>query len=350
MPKKAEAAETTAKKTTKKKTPKKTETTKSFNNKKGSIRISPDKPQKRMSEEKLAAATLLNSKTQKQPLEVTVTGIEPVKPNASAPAVMMPVCMYHGWKIIIPRDQFIPAASIRPEDIQTEEDLTKRIFRYNSAKIDIIPTNFYPSIQACIASRILGMQKKCEEMWFAVNKKNGTSDYLIQPGSKVEARIVNVVRGAVFIEVFGVESVVLAQEVAWYRIDNCRNKYKSGDTTFVIIEEVKRDEELKTVSYKASIKKAYSDPRKNAFTRYVRGGVYEGRVTMINTDPEKTEQSGAFVRLGRDEEDKIDVYCKYPKGVNPEIGDTVTVGISDKDPEALRIWGNILHIDRQTDN
>ena len=70
---------------------------------------------------------------------------------------------------------------------------------------------------------------------------------------------------------------------------------------------------------------------------------------MINTNPEKTEQSGAFVRLGIDEEDKIDVYCKYPKGVNPVIGDTVTVGISDKDPEALRIWGNILHIDRQED-
>lgn len=322
---------------------------KSFKNKKGSIRISNEAPEKKMSEEKKAAATLLNSKTQQQPLEVTVTGIEPVKPNESAQAVMMPVCMYHGWKIIIPRDQFIPAYSIRPEDIKTEEDLTKRIFRYNSAKIDIIPTNFYPSIRACIASRVLGMQKKCEEMWFAVNKKNGKSDYLIQPGARVEARIVNAVRGAVFIEVFGVESVVLAQEVAWYRLDNCRNKYKSGDTTFAIIEEIQRDEELKTVEYKASIKKAYQDPRKNAFTRYVRGGVYEGRVTMINTDPEKTEQSGAFVRLGRDEEDKIDVYCKYPKGVEPLIGDTVTVGISDKDVDTYRIWGNILHIDRQTD-
>ena len=340
--------ETEVKETKKKKESK--EAPKSFKNKKGSIRISSEAPEKVMSEEKKAAATLLNSKTQQQPLEVTVTGIEPVKPNASAPAVMMPVCMYHGWKIIIPRDQFIPASSLRPEDIQTEEDLTKRIFRYNSAKIDIIPLNFYPQIKACIASRTLGMKRKCEEMWFALNKTKGKSDYLIQPGARVEARVVNVVRGAVFIEVFGVESVVLAQEVAWYRIDNCRNKYKSGDTTFVIIEEVKRDEELKTVSYKASIKKAYSDPRKNAFTRYVRGGVYEGRVTMINTDPEKTEQSGAFVRLGRDEEDKIDVYCKYPKGVNPEIGDTVTVGISDKDPDALRIWGNILHIDRQTDN
>lgn len=323
--------------------------TKRFNNKKGPIRISPDQPEKQMSQEKIAAAELLNSKTQQRPIEVSVTGIEPVKPNASAEAVMMPVCMYHGWKIIIPRDQFIPTSSLRPEDIQTEDDLTKRIFRYNSAKIDIIPTAFFPEIQACIASRILGMQKRCEEMWFATNKKDGSEGYLIQPGSRVEARIVNVVRGAVFIEVFGVESVVLAQDVAWYRLDNCRNRYKSGDTTYVIIEEVQRDEELKTVSYKASIKKAYADPRKNAFQRYVRGGVYEGRVTMINTNPEKTDQSGAFVRLGKDEEDKIDVYCKYPKGVSPKIGDTVTVGISDKDPELLRIWGNILHIDRQED-
>lgn len=321
---------------------------KQFKNKSGSIRISSEAPQRQMSPEKLAAAALLNSKTQKQPLEVTITGIEPVKPNASAEAVMMPVCMYHGWKIIIPRDQFLPVASIRPEDIKTEEDLTKRIYRYNNAKIDIIPLAFYPDMRACIASRIDGMQKKCEEMWFATNKKKGQEEWLITPGSRVEARIVNVVRGAVFIEVFGVESVVLAQDVAWYRIDNCRDKYRSGMSTYVIIESIERDEELRTVSFKASIKKAYADPRLNAFKRYVRGGVYEGIVTMINTDPSKTEQSGAFVRLGLDEEDKIDVYCKYPKNVNPNIGDRVTVGISDKDTETLRLWGNILHIERQS--
>lgn len=322
--------------------------TKKFKNKKGSIRISSDAPQRQMSPEKLAAATLLNAKTQQQPLEVTITGIEPVKPNASAEAVMMPVCTYHGWKIIIPRDQFLPAASIRPEDIKTEEDLTKRIYRYNSAKIDIIPIAFYPDMMACIASRTAGMQKTCEKMWFATNRKGDKEDWLIKPGSRVEARIVNVVRGAVFIEVFGVESVVLAQDVAWYRIDNCRDKYRSGMTTYVVIESVERDEELKTVSFKASIKKAYADPRLNAFKRYVRGGVYEGVVTMINTDPAKTERSGAFVRLGLNEEDKIDVYCKYPKNVNPVIGDRVTVGISDKDVESLKIWGNILHIERQS--
>ena len=316
----------------------------------GPIRIAPGPAERRMSPEKLAAATLLNSKTQQQPLEVTITGIEPVKPNATAEAVMMPVCMYHGWKIIIPREHFFPAASLRPEDIDSDEELTKRIFRYNNAKIDIIPLAFYTDLQAVIASRVLGMQKKCEEMWFQKVKTGKTEDYLIKKGSRVEARIVNVVRGAVFIEIFGVESIVLAPDVAWYRIDNCRDKYKSGMTTFVTIEEVQRDEELKTVSYKASIKNAYSDPRLNAFKRYVRGGVYEGRVTMINTDPEKTERSGAFVRLGKDEEDKIDVYCKYPKAVEPVIGDTVTVGISDKDPETLRIWGNILHIDRQNEN
>lgn len=322
---------------------------KNFKNKRGSIRISNEAPERTMSPEKLAGATLLNSKTKQQPIAVKISGIEPIKPNAGAEAVMMPVCNYHGWKIIIPRDQFIPASSLMTDDLKTEEDLTKRIFRYNKATVDIIPKMFFPDMKACIASRIDGMQKVCEEMWFAKNEKGKTEDWLIKPGSRVEARIVNVVRGAVFIEVFGVESAVQAKDVAWYRLSNCRNKYKVGGTTFVIIEEIQRDEELRTVSFKASIKKAYADPRINAFRRYVRGGVYEGVVTGLNTDPGKNKTSGAWIRLGQDEEDRIDVFCKYPDVVEPEIGNTVTIGIADKDADTLMIWGNILHIDRQED-
>lgn len=320
---------------------------KTFNNKTGSITIDSKIPEPKTTHEDLGITALMNSKTQNQPIEITITGIEPVKLNRDAAPVMMPVSMYHGYKIIIPREHFIPIESYG-EDIKTEEDLTKRIFRYNSAKVDIIPQSFIPASKVCVASRIEAMKIKKDEMWFALNRKaDGTTEYLLQPGSKVEARVINAVRGAVFIEIFGVESAVLAKNVAWYRIDNCRNKYKSGDTVFVILNNVIRDEELKTVTYEASIKDAYPDPRDNAFARYVRGGVYEGRVTMLNTNPEITDRSGAFVRLGRDEEDKIDVYCNYPKGVLPIIGDYVTVGIQDKDPNTKRIWGNILHIERQ---
>lgn len=324
----------------------KIEDQKVFTDKRGTIRISSEAPEKKMSREKLAAAELMQARTNQEPIEVTITGIEPISPSEDAAPVMMPVCMYHGWKIIIPREEFIPQSAYT-DDIKTADDLTRRIYRYSSAKIDVIPIAFNEKNHICIASRVKGMRKKCEQMWFAINKVNGEKEYLIKNGSRVEARVVNVVRGAVFIEVFGVEGVVRAENVAWYRLDNCRDKYKPGDTVFVIVDDIKRDEEMKNVIYSASIKDAYADPRLSAFTRYVRGGIYEGRVTMIQTSPDKSKSSGAFVRLGRDEEDRIDCYCKPPKGVMPVIGDYVTVGISDKDPDSKRIWGNILHIERQ---
>lgn len=305
------------------------------------IRISEEPQKKEMSATQIAAADLLNAKTQNQPLTMHVTGIEPIKTKEGGGTEMMPVCMYHGWKIVIPRSEFMTTASL--VTVESADELTNRIYRYNGAEIDIIPLAFMVDDQVCVASRKKAMEVKMRDFWF---KKEG-KEYILQPGRKVEARVVNVVRGAVFIEVFGVETGVRAAEVAYYRIDNCRKKYKAGDKVFVIIKEVERDEELQSIKFEASIKEAQSDPRQTAFQRYVRGGVYDGVVTMINTNPEKTDRSGAFVRLGKDEEDRIDVYCRYPKGVNPLIGDRVSVGINDKDLANLRIWGNILHIERQ---
>lgn len=316
-----------------------------FKNKTDSIRISNKPDIKKISEEKQATVTLINSKTLNQPVEVTVTGIEPV--NSNSETVMTPVSHYHGWKIVIPREMFLTPSALASPDIKNEADVTARLYRYNSAQIDIIPIKFDEKNKICIASRVEGMKQRCEEMWFAKNIIGDEEDYLIQEDSRVEARVVNVVRGAVFIEVFGVETGIPAKDVAWYRIENCRDKYKTGDTVYVIIKSLQRDEELRTVSFQASIKDAYADPRILAYTRYVKGGIYEGKVTMINTNVDK--KSGAFIRLGKDEEDKIDVYCSYPDTVEPHVGDTVSVGISYKDETTKRIWGNILHIDRQSD-
>lgn len=317
-----------------------------FENKVGDITINSNGNEVEKKSEDFGIISLMNAKTQRQPLELTITGIEPVKTSADSEAVMMPVSMYYGWKVIIPREEFVPIESYG-NDVKSEEDLTKRIFRYNSAKVDVIPKTFLPEAKICIASRTEAMRIKKNEMWFALNKlQDGNTEFLLTPGKRVEARVINSVRGAVFIEIFGVESAVLAKNVAWYRIENCRDKYRSGDTVFVILTKVTRDEELKTVTYEASIKNAYPDPRENAFNRYIRGGVYEGRVTMVNNNPSISTKSGAFVRLGRDEEDRIDVHCNYPKGVIPMIGDIVTVGIIDKDEEKKWLWGNILHVER----
>ena len=321
-----------------------------FVNKRDMIRIGRQAPERVMSERKKASAALLNSKTQNQPMPVTITGIEPIRKKDGS-SIMMPVSMYYDWKIVIPRQEFLDASMLYIQD-ENGSAVDRRIMTSIGAEVDIVPTNFIvdpekPDLRLCVASRLKAMEIRKEEMWFAKNIVGSNTDYLLVPGKYAEARVVGVVKGAVFIELFGVESVVRSKDVSYSRIENCKSKFKPGDKTRIVIKNVNRDEETKEVSFEASIKEAYPDPRKAAFKRYVKGGVYNGVVTMIGTDPEKDSRSYAFVKLDNSD---VDVYCAYPRIVLPQIGDRVTITITEKREDQLRMWGKIEHVDIQENN
>ena len=259
--------------------------------------------------------------------------------------------MYYDWKIVIPRQEFLDASMLYIQD-ENGSAVDRRIMTSIGAEVDIVPTNFIvdpekPDLRLCVASRLKAMEIRKEEMWFAKNIVGSNTDYLLVPGKYAEARVVGVVKGAVFIELFGVESVVRSKDVSYSRIENCKSKFKPGDKTRIVIKNVNRDEETKEVSFEASIKEAYPDPRKAAFKRYVKGGVYNGVVTMIGTDPEKDSRSYAFVKLDNSD---VDVYCAYPRIVLPQIGDRVTITITEKREDQLRMWGKIEHVDIQENN
>ena len=97
------------------------------------------------------------------------------------------------------------------------------------------------------------------------------------------------------------------------------------------------------VTFKANIKEAYKDPRVDAFKQVVVGGEYQGHVTMVE-HKDFDKPSGAFVLL---DDYGVEVKCNYPKKVLPEIGDRVDVAIRTKNPDQLRFWGDIVHVDRQ---
>ena len=44
----------------------------------------------------------------------------------------------------------------------------------------------------------------------------------------------------------------------------------------------------------------------------------------------------------------IDVFCKAPRMVMPEIGDIVSILIVGKDEENLLLWGSIKHTEKQS--
>lgn len=263
-----------------------------------------------------------------------------------------PVADYHGWKIIIPRTEFIPdyVESTYPGEEQKDRE-NRYLYSAIGIKADIIPQSFLPEQSICIASRLEAMQVKRDQYWFATESvkdratKEVHMEYALREGKRIDdARVINVTRSAVFVEIYGVETIIPSREVSWIHIDNCKSMYAPGDTVSVILLDVDRDEETLDVTYHASIKDAYPDPREDAFRRVVRYGKYKGVVSMINFRPEVNTSSGAFVRLM---DSQTEVLCAYPREIPVEIGDNVTITITRKDEKTKRMWGKIDHLERK---
>lgn len=320
---------------------------KRFRNKRGSIRIQDEEPERKLNAFNKAGAELLNSRTKNQPVTVRVDGIAPLEVkghdangNEITRSIMMPSCMYHGWQIIIPPSEFFAPFMLSQKEQLDDNELLKRMIGYRGAEIDIIPIEFQPRKHMVLASRVKAMEAKRQQMWFATNVRNGKEDYLIHEGSRVEARVTGVIRGALFIEIFGAETGIRAEDVTYQRLKNLRDEFKPGDKFYVIVKNIQRDEELGDVVFEASLREAYPDPRRVAFNQYQVNGIYGGTVSFIQFDPEKAKNSGAFVQLNG-----IDCFCLYPENRNPDIGDEVTIVIRGKDPQTMKIWGRIMHIE-----
>lgn len=326
-----------------------------FRNQRGMLRTEGHTQERVMGDFKKASAVLLNAKEQKSPITVRLMGVEPIKPSPQRPTVMMPICYYNGWKVVIPREEFFDLAYLSDEERVNETELTRRIYQYIGAEIDIIPLQLIKGSKSdrgeigqdiVIASRKAAMEIKRNEYWFGTNSRRRKGEIvnedLIHDGSLIEARVLAATRGFVYVEAFGAEGIIPAKDVSYAKVENCRDIYKAGDSVGIRIKNVVKDEDVCGVRFGASIKEARPDPRKDAFKRYVRNGIYQGKVTMLQTDVDKA--SGVFVSLPG----PIDVFCKAPRMVMPEIGDIVSILIVGKDEENLLLWGSIKHTEKQS--
>lgn len=323
----------------------------------GSLRVDSGVPERKLSDFEKASADLMNAKTNGEPITVTVAGVAPVKFEEGSAPTNHPVAFYPNvegkitgdtrqWMIFIPKSEFCDVSSLTPEERNNERSLDARCASYIGAEIDIIPLTFLAEQNIVIASRTAALEKKRKDFWFGREvRRSGDETDLIKEGDRVEARVVVVNRASVVVEVFGAEARIPVDEVSYQRIQNCRGLFKPGEKVFVRIKSIRRDSGSGAVRFEASIKEAYRDPREVAMKRYIIGGKYKGVVAMLNHDPSKTEQSGAFVRLLGG----VDVYCHYPKVGTIDIGSEVTLYIAGKDEEAKRMWGNIIHVENQDD-
>ena len=209
--------------------------------------------------------------------------------------------------------------------------------RFNS-EVDFIVGKVDEENGLAVADRLSAMARKKMDFYFG---KNRNGEYRINEGQKVEVRIVRATENYAVAEMYGMEYRLSAEDLAVVHIPDVSKVFPVGSTAPAKILMLKREKKGKVGNIKAkiSIKEGLEDRRLSCFNFYTEGSRVLATVTGVET-------YGIFCRL-EGSNGVIDVLCPFSQSdfVNiPTIGSLVSVLITNKDADSLRLRGNISRV------
>lgn len=105
--------------------------------------------------------------------------------------------------------------------------------------------------------------------------------YRVYEGRIVQARVIAVAEKVVRVEVFGVETSILARDLAWDWIGDAHERFSVGDEVLVRILSVRRNS-LEDLGIKADIKSISENTDRDNLQKCRIQGKYAGRVTDVH--------------------------------------------------------------------
>lgn len=249
------------------------------------------------------------------------------------------------FRIFIPRELLLRK---RPSDEEYEANHTpEEIERWQRrqvnqrvlSEIDFIVRSIDEEAQVAIADRISAMNRQMSD-WYFTKRRNG--EYMIDKGTKLEARVVAANHNAMIVEVRGKEYRLEARDISYHRITDVSEEYPVGSTLPVVVTEINRERVrggTYQLSAKVSAKLAAQDMRKKVFEMYQIRSLVSAMVTGIDTN-------GVYCRI-EDGSGVMDILCNFSDGWwgTPVIGEMVLVRIEKKEIRdgEYRIYGTIVH-------
>ncbi len=176
-----------------------------------------------------------------------------------------------GLSVVIDETKiFIPASLVSDT---YEKDLSK----YAGQEIEFVVTEFNPKKR-----RIIGDRKQL----LVAEKKQKQAELFarIHVGDVVEGTVKNLTDFGAFIDLGGADGLLHISEMSWGRVENPKKVFKVGDTTKVLIKDIKDDK------IALSLKFEDQNPWLNAEEKYGVGSVVTGKVARM-------ADFGAFVEL-----------------------------------------------------
>ena len=193
----------------------------------------------------------------------------------------MAVVDYKGFRVIIPIKEMMINLGRSPSG----QEYTDLMLRQNKilgnmlgADIDFIVRGIDSKTRSVVASRKEAMLRKRQIFYLDTD---AAGMYRVYEGRIVQARVIAVAEKVVRVEVFGVETSILARDLAWDWIGDAHERFSVGDEVLVRILSVRRNS-LEDLGIKADIKSISENTDRDNLQKCRIQGKYAGRVTDVH--------------------------------------------------------------------
>ena len=188
---------------------------------------------------------------------------------------------YKGFRVIIPLKEM----SVNFPNQVSGDGYTQMIVRQNKliskmlgSEIDFVVKGIDSKTRSIVASRKEAMLKK-RQLFYMETDNSGA--YRIYDGRIIQARVIAVAEKAIRIEAFGVETSIMARDLAWDWIGDAHDRFSVGDQILVRVMEVKRDR-IEEISIRADAKSISDNTSHDNLKKCRVQSKYAGKVTDVH--------------------------------------------------------------------
>ena len=205
----------------------------------------------------------------------TLDGVEKTESG-----LILAVVDYRGFRVAIPIKEMLLHTGKFPkgeEYISLMEKLHSILNARLRSEIDFIVKGGEQESRSIIGSRKEAMYRKRQTFYLDTNE---SGEPLIYEGRVVQARVVGVAEKVIRVEVFGVETPIVARDLSWRWIGDARDHFSVGDRILVRVTKISgsKPEDL---SIRADVRSVSDDNNHNNLKKCIPQCRYAGRVTDI---------------------------------------------------------------------
>ncbi len=150
------------------------------------------------------------------------------------------VVNYRGFRVAIPVKEMMLYTGKTPsgrEYMELMDQLNRILNARLGSEIDFIVKGYDNESRSVVGSRREAMLRKRQTFYFDTDE---LGEHLIYEGRVVQARVVAVAEKVIRVEVFGVETSIVARGLSWEWIGNARDHFNVGDRILVRVLKINR--------------------------------------------------------------------------------------------------------------